>query len=348
MNSKDLSQDTIDMVNDVICSGVREAADAIHFNLGKDGLLVTYRKFGKLIPYRDFPKEATRPIIDCVKRMSCLDLNEHFLPQDGRIRITVDGKDIDMLESVMPTRYGEKVVLRLVASTAAFDSLESLGMGEEAVQITKGALEKRRGLTLFCGLRQSGLTTSIHAVARQVTSGTTNACLITSDPVADASNLLYVRPAPWKGLTNAASFRSVLRADMDAILVQEIDCYETAEVVIKAAQRGHFIVGGLAAKDCHSAIQRLLDMGIKATWLTDSLNLIVAQALAPKKCPECSGEGCPDCSETGVIGWTPYFELLPINPSIRRALRAKDPMASLQRYFVTSAHLTLEKQIEQL
>ena len=348
MESKNLAENPVTIVNDLISRAARDSVDAIHFNLSPDGIKVSYRKYGKLIPDREFSKETTRPIIDCVKRMSNLDLNEHFLPQDGRIRLSIDGKRIELLESVIPTRFGEKVVLHLVPSTDAYCSLESLGMPSDAAKATKDALEQRRGLTLFCGLRHSGLTTTLHAIAGHLSSDHNNACLITSGPVADRENLVYVHPAPWRGLTNAASFRSALRADMDTIIIEDIDCYEAAEVVIKYAQRGYFIVGGLAAKDCHSALKRLIDMGVTPTWLTDSLNLIVAQTLVPKTCPDCSGEGCSACSEMGTIGWTPYFEALPMNQSIHGALRSTDPLSSLQSYFLASSHLTLEKQISSL
>lgn len=333
----------VELVNKIIVKATRDAVDAIHFSPRADSLEVSFRKFGRLTLEEQLPHKAIRPIIDCVKRMSSLDINERALPQDGRVRMSIDGKKLDMLESVVPTYWGEKAVLRFIPLADKHDTFESLGMSEETANSVRKAQQERKGLTLFAGLRHSGLSTTLNAITKELASAKQNAFFITRGPITENSSITHILPAPWKGLTVAACVRSALRADSDLIIVDDIDCYETAEVVIKAAQRGHFIIAAIAAEDCQSTLQRLLDFGICPTWLTHSLKLIVAQTLVTVPCEHCNEKGCESCSSIGATGRKAYFETLFLDRAIHKALRGKSPSEKLRRYFISSNHMPLKE-----
>ncbi|RLA99831.1 MAG: type II secretion system protein GspE, partial [Deltaproteobacteria bacterium] len=294
------------------------------------------------------PLRLKNAIVSRLKIMSKLDIAERRLPQDGRIKLKIQGgKEVEFRVSVLPTLFGEKVVLRLLDKSNLQLDMTKLGFEEEALKKFKEAIYKPWGMVLVTGPTGSGKTTTLYSALSELNKTECNISTA-EDPVEfDLPGINQVHMHEEIGLTFASALRSFLRQDPDIIMVGEIRDFETAEIAIKAALTGHLVLSTIHTNDAPSTINRLLNMGIEPFLVASSVNLIVAQRLARKICPKCKveddipketliqmgmdsdeasrtvcyrGKGCPDCGNTGYKGRIALYEVMPVDDSIKELI----------------------------
>jgi len=349
---KDLASEApvIRLVNLLIGKAVESRASDIHIEPFEWSLRVRYRIDGVLVDAESPPKRLQPAVVSRIKLMAKVNIAERRLPQDGRIRLQVGGKDLDIRVSTIPTIYGESVVMRLLDRSSALLGLEELGFPPEQQQRFETLVKKPHGIILVTGPTGSGKTTTLYGVLRKLNSVERKVITI-EDPVEyqlDGVNQIQVKPKI--GLTFASGLRHIVRQDPDVILVGEIRDRETAEIAIHAALTGHLVLSTLHTNDAAGAITRLLDMGIEDYLVSSTLIAVLAQRLVRQICSDCTspytpteevvqglgvlspsvdqlqfvrGQGCPACSGTGYLGRTGIFELLVMEEALQRLLLAK-------------------------
>ena len=331
----------IRLVNYIIADALSKRASDIHMEPYERRFRVRFRIDGVLYDQMDVPLRLKDAVVARVKIMSNLDIMERRVPQDGRIKVRVKGKEVDLRVSTVPTVYGEKVVLRLLEKSGLTFDLTQLGFEDEQLEVFVEATEKPYGMILLTGPTGSGKTTTLYSALLRLNSSEVN-IMTAEDPVEynfEGINQVQIREAI--GLTFASALRAFLRQDPDVILVGEIRDAETADIAIKAALTGHLVFSTLHTNDAPSTVTRLIDMGVEPFLVSSSLNLVVAQRLVRKICPGCrkeykpplsllerlgmekgdftfyKGEGCPACNETGYRGRVALYEVMPVSPKIR-------------------------------
>ena len=351
----------IKLVNLVIANAIVASASDIHIEPFEKEVYVRYRIDGILHQMEAPPLKMHASIISRIKIMARLDIAEKRLPQDGRMRTRIGGKDIDMRVSIIPTVYGESAVLRILDRSSVTVEIEKLGFPEAELEGLKGIISKPYGMLLVTGPTGSGKTTTLYAALEKI--NTTDRKIITiEDPVEyqlQGVNQIQVRPNI--GLSFQDGLRSIVRQDPDVIMVGEIRDVETAEIAIQAALTGHMVFSTVHTNDSAGAITRLLDMGVEHYLISSALVGALAQRLVRILCKSCrkpytpdketlkmvtgkatgTGEtlyreaGCPECSNTGYRGRIGIYELLNIDDEIRNLILSK-----------TSSHLIKEKARE--
>ncbi len=334
----------IRLVNGVLFQAVKDRASDIHLEPFERELQVRYRIDGVLYPVLTPPKALQAPITSRVKVMAGLDIAEKRLPQDGRIRIKLAGKDIDIRVSVLPTAHGERVVMRLLDKSAVLLDLEELGMGGERLERFKRLITKPHGILLVTGPTGSGKTTTLYAALSRINSRDINIITV-EDPIEyQLMGIGQIHVNPKIDLTFAAGLRSILRQDPDVIMVGEIRDGETAEIAIQASLTGHLVFSTLHTNDAAGAVTRLIEMGIEPFLVSSSILAILAQRLVRVLCKACREpytpppegladlgiqesdlveghlyrpKGCPQCKQTGYRGRTGIYELLGIDDLVR-------------------------------
>lgn len=333
------------MVNMLLRQAVQDRASDVHIEPFEKGLRVRYRIDGVLHDMPTPPKHLQAAIISRVKIMAELDIAERRLPQDGRIKLRVSGKEIDLRVSTVPTLYGECVVMRILEKTAVLLGLEELGMLTEAQRQVADIIKRPHGIILVTGPTGSGKTTTLYAALREAYSSERKIITI-EDPVEyqlDGINQIQVRPKI--GLNFAHGLRHILRQDPDMIMVGEIRDPETAEIAIHAALTGHLVFSTLHTNDAASAVTRLLEMGIEPYLVASSVEAVLAQRLVRLVCHNCrtlEGDmqavrrrigppaGCDECKFTGYRGRTGIFELLLVDDDIRELIIQQAPAGTIQ------------------
>jgi type IV pilus assembly protein PilB len=308
---------------------------------------VRYRIDGVLYEVMQPPTRLRAAITSRVKIMAQLDIAERRLPQDGRIKIKMGGREMDFRVSTLPTLFGEKVVLRLLDKGNLQLDMTKLGFEPQALTDFESGILMPYGMVLVTGPTGSGKTTTLYSALNRLNTTETN-IMTAEDPV--EFNLQGINQVQMKaeiGLNFAAALRSFLRQDPDIIMVGEIRDYETAEIAIKAALTGHLVLSTLHTNDAPSTISRLLNMGVEPFLVSASTNVIVAQRLARRVCQSCKepapvpppalvnlgfsaeeaasvtpvkGKGCMTCSETGYKGRVALYEVLVIKENIKEAI----------------------------
>jgi general secretion pathway protein E len=332
------------LVNGILDSALAAGATDIHFEPMADRMIVRYRVDGMLRREADHARRVAVPIVTRIKVMAGLDIGERRLPQDGRIRQTAQGRDIDFRVSTVPGVHGEGLVLRVLDQQQAGARLDGLGLPQTAVAGLAAELDRPHGIVLVTGPTGSGKTTTLYAGLRRMDSARRK-ILTVEDPVEymlDGVNQIQVKPAI--GLTFAHALRSFLRQDPDVILVGEIRDGETARVAIQAALTGHLVLSTLHTNDATGAIPRLIDMGVDSYLLASTLGGILAQRLVRTLCRHCRqpyrldrdeahnfglpeetpvhrAVGCPACGGTGYRGRTAIAEWLPVDDRIAGLIR---------------------------
>ncbi|MBF0319270.1 MAG: type II secretion system ATPase GspE [Nitrospirae bacterium] len=329
----------IRLLNALLRQAVKEQASDIHIEPYEKELQVRLRVDGMLRRILCAPKIIQDALVSRVKIMANLDIAERRLPQDGRIRLLIGGQDIDIRVSVVPSVFGERVVLRLLDRKQGLIGLDNLGLDEHSQETFNSLLKHPHGIILVTGPTGSGKTTTLYAAMNTIYSEQKNILTI-EDPVEyQHTGIGQISVNPKIGLTFATGLRSLLRHDPDVIMVGEIRDYDTAEISIQASLTGHLVLSTLHTNDSASAITRLIDMGIEPFLITSTLVGVLAQRLIRKICVHCKegyspgalereffasrppdvlyrGRGCPRCDNTGYAGRTGIFELLPINSTI--------------------------------
>ena len=343
---EDAAQDAsiIKFVNQVLAEAIERRATDVHFEPFEDTLRVRYRVDGVLqeanIPADIRPFQPA--IVSRLKILSRLDIAEKRLPQDGRIKLRVAEREIDVRVSIIPMLYGEAVVLRLLDRSAALLGLEHLGMANEDRSTFEDILAIPHGIVLVTGPTGSGKTTTLYAGLSRINDIERKIVTI-EDPIEyHLRGINQIQVATKAGLTFARGLRSILRHDPDVILVGEIRDFETAEIAVQASLTGHLVFSTLHTNDAPGALTRLVDMGVEPYLVASSLEMVLAQRLVRLICPHCReqapaaeasslrtgldenapdvlfrGVGCRQCQGSGYRGRTGIFEIMPVSESVR-------------------------------
>ncbi|MDE0207279.1 MAG: type II secretion system ATPase GspE [Candidatus Tectomicrobia bacterium] len=339
----------IQLVNLILSQAVRDRASDIHIEPFERSLKVRYRIDGVLHEVLSPPKVLQPRIISRLKVMADLNIAETRLPQDGRIAVRVRNREIDIRVSVVPTAFGERLVLRLLDKSGALFQLEEIGLSADLLSTYGRLVHRSNGIILVTGPTGSGKSTTLYATLQRINSSQLNIITI-EDPIEyQIQGVGQIHVNPRIDLTFANGLRSILRQDPDVIMVGEIRDRETAEIAIQASLTGHLVLSTLHTNDAASAVTRLLDMGIEPFLISSSVLAMVAQRLVRVLCPECRvpgrpesetlrelglepdddevlrGEwflsgGCDGCRGTGYRGRTGVYELMPVDDAVRRLI----------------------------
>ena len=332
------------LLNLVLLQAIRDKASDIHFEPFEHEYKMRYRIDGILYEMIPPPKHIAAALSSRIKVMANLDIAERRLPQDGRISLTVQGKPVDLRVSVLPTMFGESVVLRVLDRSQISLDLAKLGLREEDRKMVSLLIHKPNGIVIVTGPTGCGKTTTLYAAMRELNSVETK-LITTEDPVEyDIDGLVQVQMKPDIGLTFARCLRHILRQDPDIVLVGEIRDIETAEIAAQASLTGHLVFTTLHTNDAPSSIARLLDLGVEPFLVTATLEGVVAQRLVRRICGHCKtefepteaqlmelgltpwdtrgkkfyyGRGCDKCNNTGYRGRIAIFEIMMFNDEVR-------------------------------
>ena len=338
----------IRLVNAMVSSAVEKRASDIHIEPFEKEFRVRYRVDGVLYNQEAPPRELKAAIISRVKLMAKLNIAERRLPQDGRIKIKVLGREVDLRVSTLPTLYGESVVMRLLDRSAGdFYDLQSLGFDDYMLRRMQHYTSLPHGILLVTGPTGSGKSTTLYSALKRINLPDKKIITI-EDPVEyqmDGINQIHVNPQI--GLTFASGLRHIVRQDPDVIMVGEIRDRETADIAIRAALTGHFVFSTLHTNDAPSAITRLVDMGMEEYLISSTVVAVLAQRLVRMICPKCKspagirttpdgktvqcfrGAGCEDCFGSGYTGRVGIIELMELNDDLRGLILARADAAKL-------------------
>jgi type IV pilus assembly protein PilB len=360
----------IKLANKIIFDAIKMKASDIHIEPHEKGVTVRYRIDGVLHNILNLPLQIKSALTTRFKIMSHLDISERRLPQDGRIKATILGKEVDFRASTLPIIHGEKVVLRILEKGSLQLDLTKLGFEEISLQFFLDALEKPYGMILVTGPTGSGKTTTLYSALMRLNKPEVNIMTV-EDPVEysfQGINQVHVKEEI--GLTFAAALRSFLRQDPDIIMVGEIRDFETAEIAVKAALTGHLVLSTLHTNDAPSTITRLINMGIEPFLISSSVLLVVAQRLVRKLCPNCKRQetvsketllklgfteaeienlnvygpvGCSECNLTGYKGRIALYEVMPITDEIKELILTGATSLDIKRQAVKEGMFTLRR-----
>jgi general secretion pathway protein E len=359
LNTKDKAP-AVRLVDLVLFEALLRGASDVHVQPIRERTLVRYRLDGALHTVRELPGSLASSVVSRIKVMARLDVAEHRAPQDGRATVTVggsggsqSGRRVDLRISILPSTYGERVVLRLLDPSRSPHLLNfsSLGMPPDVERRYLAQVSRTSGIVLSTGPTGSGKTTSLYTTLAWLSNsnagGQTRGCelnmMTVEDPVEyDLSaggkaglSVSQTQVDPKKGVTFVAGLKHILRQDPDVIMVGEIRDEETARIAVQASLTGHLVLSTLHTNDASSAVARLLDLGVEPFLVSSSLSAVLAQRLVRKTHAACAGVGCPECVDTGFKGRTGVFELLVLDGVIRemvcRHASAPDIKAAAQR-----------------
>jgi type IV pilus assembly protein PilB len=338
------SQPVKKLLNLVLLQAIRDKASDIHFEPFEDEFKMRYRIDGVLYEMVPPPRHIAIAVASRIKVMSNLDIAERRLPQDGRIELTVGGKPVDLRVSVLPTMFGESVVMRVLDRSQVELDIRKVGLRDDEQRVVDDLIHRPNGIVIVTGPTGSGKTTTLYSALSAI--NTIDSKIITTeDPVEyDIDGLIQVQINPEIGLTFARCLRSILRQDPDIILVGEIRDIETAQIAIHASLTGHLVFSTLHTNDAPTAITRLLDLGLEPYLVTATLEAVVAQRLVRRICTNCRaefepteemlhelelspsevrgrtfffGKGCEVCNNTGYKGRTGIFEIMHLDDTLR-------------------------------
>lgn len=337
----------IKLVNLMLVQAIKDRASDIHIEPFEKQLRLRYRVDGTLYDSTAPPKALQSAIASRIKIMSNLDIAERRLPQDGRFRIKLAGREVDLRVSVLPTVHGEKIVMRVLDKGSLSMNLDGLGVSPDDLQKFKNAIDAPHGMILMTGPTGSGKTSTLYAVLTQLNTADVNIVTV-EDPVEyQMLGVNQVQVRSEIGLTFAGGLRSILRQDPDIVMVGEIRDSETADIAVKAALTGHLVLSTLHTNDAPGAITRMVDMGIEPFLVSSSVLMVCGQRLVRKICPHCKegitipedvmtrlglnkedltsntfyhGRGCTRCKETGFLGRIAILEVLPITEALRELI----------------------------
>jgi type II secretion system protein E len=352
----------VQMVNLVFAQAVRDGASDIHVEPYEREVRVRYRVDGMLRDVMRPPKKMQAALVSRLKILGEMNIAERRLPQDGRIKLTIAGRQIDVRVSIVPTVYGERAVMRILDKGTAMLGLPELGMQPDTLLKFQKVISQPYGIILATGPTGSGKSTSLYAALQEIYSPTTNILTI-EDPVEyQLPGIGQIQVRPQIGLTFASGLRNIVRQDPDVIMVGEIRDHETAEIAIHAALTGHLVFSTLHTNDAPGAITRLIDMGVEPFLAASSLIGIVAQRLVRRNCPFCSvsdqvstadalrsvgiskedaanatvmrGIGCDKCQGSGFKGRQGLYELLTIDEHIKHLTVARASAGEIKNYAI--------------
>ncbi|HEY5234359.1 MAG TPA: ATPase, T2SS/T4P/T4SS family [Verrucomicrobiae bacterium] len=358
----------IKLANLIIVQAIKDRASDIHLEPFEKNMRLRYRVDGVLMDATPPPKQMQLALASRFKIMSSLDIAERRMPQDGRMRVKVSGKDYDLRVSILPTVHGEKIVLRVLDKTNLSASLDKLGLDPDTFKQFKAAVDAPHGLILVTGPTGSGKTTTLYSALNELNSPIYNIVTV-EDPV--EFQIPGINQVPTKkdiGLTFANALRSILRQDPDIVMIGEIRDTETAEIAIEAALTGHQVLSTMHCNDAPGAIARLDDMGIAPFLISSSVILSCAQRLMRRICPHCKepvtypakmfedlgidpadfngvqlyrGRGCERCKNSGYAGRLAIIEAMTISDQIRKLIIARASTREMGKVAIKEGMRTL-------
>ena len=350
----------IQLINGIIAEAVRRGVSDIHIEPYETGLIVRMREDGVLREALRMPPHVAPVVVSRIKVMARLDIAERRVPQDGRIGLTLGGKLLDVRVSTLPSRAGERVVLRILDKEAAGLTLERLGLAGTANKIIREALAEPNGIILVTGPTGSGKTTTLYACLQHLNDGSRN-ILTVEDPVEYAIDGVGQTQVNAKvGMSFAAGLRAILRQDPDVVMVGEIRDRETADIAVQASLTGHLVLSTVHTNDAVGAITRLRDMKVEPFLLASSIRAVIAQRLVRRLCPACRepvagdfgaaallgldesakvhrAKGCAECGNTGYQGRIGLFEAVRIDSTIRKLINDGGDEAAIASHAFRSA-----------
>jgi len=353
-------------VNLVLAQAIRDQASDIHFEPFEREFRIRYRVDGALRDIPPPPHALAQPVISRLKVLAGLNIAERRLPQDGRIRLTLAGRAVDLRASTLPTQFGESVVLRVLDQSAVRLELAQLGLPEPVRRGVEEIIVRPNGIFMVTGPTGSGKTTTLYSCLKQLNK--MEAKLLTvEDPVEyEIDGVMQVSVNHAAGLTFARALRTFLRQDPDIVMVGEVRDVETAQIAIQASLTGHLVLTTLHTNDAASAVTRLVDMGIAPFLLASTVEAVLAQRLLRRICPDCRttdqppdalirqfgaeskvicyrGSGCPACHQTGYRGRIGIFEFLRITDALRELIAQGASLVELRRQASAEGVTTLRE-----
>ena len=354
------SPSVIEVVNFMLAHATMTQASDIHIEPFKKRLGLRFRIDGVLNEMTPPPRQMYHAIVSRIKIMSDLNISERRLPQDGRFRVQINGREVDFRVSCLPTAHGEKVVIRVLDQIVLEDlTLDTLGFDRQELGAFRSAIGAPHGMIIMTGPTSSGKSSTLYMVLKELNKPGVNIVTVV-DPIEyeiEGVNQVAVKPAI--GLSFATGLRSILRQDPNIIMIGEIRDCETADIAIKAALTGHLVLCTLHTNDAASSIIRLIDMGVEDYLISSSLLLVAAQRLLRRNCRKCTreftmtqeqlraikgltidggkapvlyrGDGCPECRNTGYSGRLAIIETITVDDDIRRLISRKTPAADIKR-----------------
>lgn len=345
------------MVNQIITNAVAQRASDIHFDPQETEVAVRYRVDGILKTEKSLPKYMQNTLTARIKIMGNLDITENRIPQDGRIKMHVNFRPIDIRLSTLPSVYGEKIVMRILDISSSLGQLDKVGFSEENLETFKSMIEKPNGIVLVTGPTGSGKSSTLYAALNHLNREEVNIITI-EDPVEyQLQGVNQVQVKEEVGMTFASGLRSILRQDPDIIMIGEIRDQETAEIAIRASLTGHLVLSTLHTNSATAALTRLIDMGIEPFLISSSLTGVVGQRLVRRVCRDCArkeeptsreieifrnagleietiqrGAGCSSCGMTGYRGRLAIHEVLLIDDHIKELIMQQSSFVEIQNY----------------
>ena len=361
----------IKFVNSLFYQAIKKKASDIHIELHEFKGEVRFRIDGVLLKHIELDKKIMALVVSRIKVISELDISEKRVPQDGRTSVKLSGKTLDIRVSVLPTFYGERVVMRILMQSEDIPTLENLGVSSAITQKLLDLATNSHGMILVTGPTGSGKSTTLHSLLQKIENPNKNIITV-EDPVeykSDSINQIQVNSKV--GLTFASGLRSILRQDPDIIMVGEIRDSETASIATQAALTGHLVFSTLHTNRAHSAVTRLIDMGLERFLISSSILGVMAQRLVRELCPHCKEEdtiaeqhleqfdiptdalvykakGCNECNFTGYRGRKAIAELFTMNNEIIHMLKSDVDDSELEAVAVKNGMITLKEQLKTL
>ncbi|MBA4031143.1 MAG: pilus assembly protein PilB [Planctomyces sp.] len=358
------------LLNMIMLLAIKDQASDIHFEPFEDEFKVRVKADGMLYEMVPPPRHLANAIVSRIKIMSDLDIAERRMPQDGRIELNVGGNSVDLRVSILPTLFGEAVVMRVLDRTVVQLDLNKIGMDANTLSRFRSMIKRPNGIVLVTGPTGSGKTTTLYSALNELNDVETK-IITTEDPIEyEIEGLLQVPVNHDIGVTFATVLRAILRHDPDTILVGEIRDYETAEVSVQSALTGHLVFSTLHTNDAPSAITRLRDMGVPPFLITACLEAVLAQRLVRRICSECRtrfdpsdellmelqlpiqqarqykfyyGKGCQRCNNSGYKGRCGIYELLDVNDDIRDLITANASVDDIRNFARSQGMTTLRE-----
>ncbi len=361
----------IKFVNALFYQAVKKNVSDIHIETHESKGEVRFRSDGVLYKNADMDRKVIELVISRIKVVSSLDISEKRLPQDGRTQVRIAGENVDIRVSVLPTFYGERVVMRILMQGEQIPELVELGFNKSMVQRFEKVLQSSHGIILVTGPTGSGKTTTLHSFLQFVATPEKNIITV-EDPVEyKAANINQIQVNEKVGLSFASALRSILRQDPDTIMIGEIRDEETAHIAVRAALTGHLVFSTLHTNSAPATLTRLSDMGVEPFLISSSLLGILAQRLVRKLCPSCKQEdetaeayveeyglpqnaviykplGCAKCGYSGYSGREAIGELLIMDDGLRQLLKTTTNEVDIRHYSVDQGLKTISMQLKEI
>lgn len=348
----------IRFVNLVLQQAIRDKASDVHFEPFEKEFRIRYRIDGALYEMAPPPRNLAVPVTSRVKVLSNMNISETRIPQDGRIKMTIAGRPVDLRVSTLPTQFGESVVLRVLDKSVVNLDLEALSLPDDILKTIRSLVDRPNGIFIVTGPTGSGKTTTLYSALREVNDVETK-ILTAEDPVEyEIDGIMQVAVNHQVGLNFSRALRAFLRQDPDKIMVGEIRDLETAQIAVQASLTGHVVLSTLHTNDAPGAVTRLIDMGLEPFLISASLEAILAQRLVRRICPTCRtayepgqdliemldvdpleiadkdfyyGDGCAECSSTGYRGRIGLFEMIVVSDAIRELINQRAPTLTIKQ-----------------